>query len=546
MAATSDGGSIRRLMWQPLLSRPAPPTPRTSTSASAFQANSLVTYGAVGILLASMFVPMSLFRLIDADEGTYLLVSKLVMDGKLPYHDFFYPQMPLLPYVYGLWMTVFGPSWYAARLLSSFFAITLGLLLYHHVIRQTHERALGLLAIVLFTFSSLVLEWYSVVKPYAFSTLMLFSAYAVLFSRFARWKYFFSGLLLGLAVDARLYLVAVVPAIVFEAFRREATPRARCAQLARFGIGLIIALLPNEFFFLIDPDTYMFNIIGVHAIRSGPDQGLVANISQKVSLALQMLGINSTDGVTGFQLTCLLVLNVALVVSCLMLREQLPLAVVITALLVLASLLPTPTYAQYFCIVVPFLVVNATLLIARLGYGAAPPRADGARRTLNHLLVSLVVLYVLASPFDVYRYIRAGDGVPGVYTHRNAINWRIGTIREVSRLIDQEAREATDVALSWWPGYFIESKTSILPKLENHIARLLSPMLSRAELAKYNFMSNDELLSNIVERRVPIVVLGNWVFAAKPLYREALLHSGYVLTQTIGDTEIYRWRPSAR
>jgi len=515
--------------------------PVTPTFAGAFCARPLVAYGCVGVLLALIFVPMSIFRLVDADEGTYLLVSKLVMDGKLPYHDFFYPQMPLLPYVYGVWMKIFGPSWYAARLLSSLFAIGLGLVLYHHVRHLTEKPALGLVAVVLFAFSSLSLGWYSVAKAFAFSTFMLFSGYAVLFSRFARWKYFFSGLLLGLAVDTRLYLVVVVPAIILEALRQEATSRGRSAQLARFGVGLIIALLPNEFFFLIDPDTYIFNNIVVHAIRLG-DQGLIGALPQKFSLALQMLGINSTDGSTGFQLTCLLVLNAALVVSSLTLRERLPLSVIITLLLVLVSLLPTPTYAQYFCVAVPFLAVNATLLIARIARGTVPA-ANPVGRPLIPLLVSFVALYVLASPLDAYRYTWSGDGVPGIYTRHNAINWHIGTIREVSRLLDQESRDTTDVALSWWPGYFIESKTSILPKLESHIALLYSPMLNTAELAKYNFMSYDELLWNIGTHRAPVVVLGNWVANLKPWYRAALLRSGYVMTRKVGDTEIYRWRP---
>src|SRR5256885_6451239 len=92
-----------------------------------------VIYGLLAILMAAVFVPMSLYRLVDGDEGTYLLVSRLVAEGQLPYHDFFYPQMFLLPYVYGAWMKLVGYSWYGARLLSAVFSVMLGLLVY----RQT-------------------------------------------------------------------------------------------------------------------------------------------------------------------------------------------------------------------------------------------------------------------------------------------------------------------------------------------------------------------------------------------------------------------------
>src|SRR5262249_13938397 len=86
------------------------------------QARPAVVYGLLVILMAAVFVPVSFLRLVDGDEGTYLLVSRLVADGRVPYHDFFYPQMFLLPYVYGAWMKVVGYSWYAARLLSACFS----------------------------------------------------------------------------------------------------------------------------------------------------------------------------------------------------------------------------------------------------------------------------------------------------------------------------------------------------------------------------------------------------------------------------------------
>ena len=44
------------------------------------------------LLLAFVFL-----RLIDFDEGSYLSSAYLVKCGKLPYLDFFFPQMPYLP-----------------------------------------------------------------------------------------------------------------------------------------------------------------------------------------------------------------------------------------------------------------------------------------------------------------------------------------------------------------------------------------------------------------------------------------------------------------
>src|SRR5437867_3231683 len=111
------------------------------------QAQPAVVYGLLAILLAAVFVPMSLYRLVDGDEGTYLLVSRLVVEGQLPYHDFFYPQMFLLPYVYGGWMKLVGYSWYGARLLSAVFSIALGLLVYRQAARLAGARAWAVRAV---------------------------------------------------------------------------------------------------------------------------------------------------------------------------------------------------------------------------------------------------------------------------------------------------------------------------------------------------------------------------------------------------------------
>src|SRR5438876_10588559 len=184
------------------------------------RARPAVVYGWLAVLLAAVFVPMSLFGLVDGDEGTYLLVSRLVIEGQLPYHDFYYPQMFLLPYVYGAWMSLVGYSWYGARLLSAFFSIALGLLLYRQAAHLAGARVWGVLAAVLFTFTSLAFGWYPIIKTFDLPTLLLFAAYAVL-STPSRWKWLASGALLGLATDCRVYVIAVVPAFVVELYLTE-------------------------------------------------------------------------------------------------------------------------------------------------------------------------------------------------------------------------------------------------------------------------------------------------------------------------------------
>jgi len=147
-----------------------------------------VVYLLLALGLATVFVPMSVVRFIDADEGAYLLVSRLVVEGRVLYHDFFYPQMYLLPYLYGSWMMLAGYSWYAARLLSAVFCIGLGLLVCRQVTLSVGSRVWGVGAALLLAASGFVFGWYPLVKAYAPATLMIFGAYAVLSTR-SRWRW---------------------------------------------------------------------------------------------------------------------------------------------------------------------------------------------------------------------------------------------------------------------------------------------------------------------------------------------------------------------
>src|SRR2546428_1455536 len=99
-------------------------------------------------------------------------------------------------------MALVGYSWYGARLLSAFFSVALGLLLYRQAARRAGARAGGLLSPVLLTFTSLAFGWYPLLKTFALPTLLLFPAYTVLSTR-SRWEWARSGVLVGLSVACR-------------------------------------------------------------------------------------------------------------------------------------------------------------------------------------------------------------------------------------------------------------------------------------------------------------------------------------------------------
>src|SRR5207237_5950249 len=108
---------------------------------------------------ALVFGPLVAFRYLDGDEGVYAYASRLAVHGHVPYRDFFYEQMPLLPYVYGGWIGVFGESWYTIRSLSALLGIATGALLYLHVARR-RGTVPALAALTLYVLSGLVFGYF--------------------------------------------------------------------------------------------------------------------------------------------------------------------------------------------------------------------------------------------------------------------------------------------------------------------------------------------------------------------------------------------------
>jgi hypothetical protein len=83
---------------------------------------------AAGAIVLAIFAGVSTHRLIDGDEGFYLVAARLVGEGKRLYRDFFYLQLPALPHVFAAWFAVAGAGWVQARLLAAILAAGIGIL----------------------------------------------------------------------------------------------------------------------------------------------------------------------------------------------------------------------------------------------------------------------------------------------------------------------------------------------------------------------------------------------------------------------------------
>ena len=171
-----------------------------------------------GLSVVAVFTLAALNRLVGGDEGYYLYAAKLVSQGQVLYKDFFYTQMPLLPYVFGAWMKIFGTSWLSARLLCALLGIGTGVLLAFSVPHKDRP-----LALLLYAFCAACFGEFSQGKTYALTSLLLVGALMLISGK----RMLGAGILLGLAVLTRLMMLVTVPIFVVYLLRTGGGGRSR-------------------------------------------------------------------------------------------------------------------------------------------------------------------------------------------------------------------------------------------------------------------------------------------------------------------------------
>lgn len=187
-----------------------------------------------------------LFGQVNADEGWYLYAGKLVLSGALPYRDFAYTQMPLLPYIYGVGQ-VLHSGLLLGRLTS--ILISLGTLGLSIVIarRYAGPRAGAIAALLLGSFT-LCIYYNSIVKTYAYLSFCFAATLFVLSSNLSDNRKYLLALVFAFAaalvrVTALLFAVSILVYVLV-----AASQRARVIALCEGAAASMVAgffMLPN-------------------------------------------------------------------------------------------------------------------------------------------------------------------------------------------------------------------------------------------------------------------------------------------------------------
>jgi len=509
----------------------------------------LTTVALLSLLYIAGLVHYAEVRPLDGDEGFYATAARLVWEGKAPYRDFFFPQAPLLPYLYS-WIWAIQPrSLLAMRFLS---AACGGLAVFLWgvwlLFIEKLPRRVALVTFVVILINPYWVFWNIAVKPFATANLLMSVAivclYAALHSDRTRW-YFLGGLALGACASARLLYAPLIPAVAVWLFwvewRTSKPPYPKALALLAGAAG---GLSPIIFSFLWHPRAFIFGNLQYHGLQAGYHwvSGKAAVGYESAGQTLRIYFHTLVDSLLArhdyFKLEMLLSLLGGWSLLKSRRRQEtlystrdylfFKLAFLMLAGYTATALIPFPPFDQYFTSpLVPFLL---------------PFVAEGLRLTLVSWK-RWVALAVLAAPLllpgEISKEALANSGYP----------WcQLSSYRKVAEVIQANSRP-DDVVLSSWPGYVFESGRRYFPGTENQFVFRVTTRISPGARARYHLVSKDQILIAASAGATRTLVIGPWMnecyddlSPSEVRQFHAAVNSNYSLIYHTEDVAVYRRR----
>jgi hypothetical protein len=442
----------------------------------------------VALLLAyaGLLSAFSLWRPIDADEGYYASAVGLVAQGKSVYEDFFYPQAPLLPYLY-------APAHYAhaslasLRFLSVIFSVlmlTAALLFLNREFSTSPEVIFVVFAVT--ALNPYLASWNVVVKTYsAANCLIVASLVAMYFALSCRNNLgsFLAGILVSLATGVRLLYAPI--AVVMLAWLVLRVVSSKRGGLIACSIGFALGSIPAVALFVKDPDAYVFNNLLYHRLQ-GDWPTLVERVLHSFGSCFR----------TAIRRPYLLMVIGLAVLGFRSARapyartDFIQFAALVALAFVAGSLYVYPHHDQYF---------SATLAPVLL-----PLTATGVafvHKSRPKLFRWLPLFFLVLCALEVH--------TEATHMSRGAV-WSLKSYRDLSSRV-REITEPNDVVLSFWPGYVYESGRRHVAGLENHFALRISPKLGKTRRGAYKLVDRETIV-DATRRALPdAIILGAWM-----------------------------------
>jgi hypothetical protein len=350
------------------------------------------------VLHATLLAIFAFTRLVDADEGWYLSAGAQIAAGKTIYTDFFYPQMPYLPFLFSFFSGHGFTTLYMSRLAGVLAGLAAMLVFYALLRRETTDSKTSLFLLAVYALCGLNLAWHSVAKTYPWSDFFLIAAFYFLIRTRETNRLIYAALAgIAAALFVNIRLILAPAALLFTGFFLFGAVRKRQNGLAAYLGAFLAASLPAVAIYLNDPQRFYFDNLGFHLMRN-PTVPFPASLVERLAVAGRMIYNPQT----------LLLFALAAFAFVLWYRTRKTFDIHqlygsartfagLTAFVIaVVYLLPNPIHQQYFVQIVPFVLLAATPAVDKLLLGSRSADNRKARGfLLGKLLLAVYVIGVI-------------------------------------------------------------------------------------------------------------------------------------------------------
>lgn len=481
---------------------------------------------------------ISINRLIARDEGFYIVASELLLHNKLLYKDFFFPQMPLTALFYASCFKIFGTSWFVARLSTGIIYFLTGYFLFIFI-KKNYSFWFATLSLTLFAIHPMGFAWQSVIKSYAFVNLFLVLIFFIASSiqnlnppepnttanqiktRKNSKKIFTVGFILGLLGLTRLHFLALFPLLLLHIYKKQ--NKLSKKDLCLFMLGCSISLSPCLYYFIQAPNSFIFNNLGYHLVRS--QAPLEGELATKISSLFKLLGLNDSQQVIKYQM--IITYLIPLIFGgyyflTKLFKREFYFPFLYSLFILILNLIPTPTYLQYHSCMIIFIIIMSVDFI----------------KVQNNSFIKCLFSFILLAtnifyyPKSLLAYTITAHNVIGI-TGQNPEMWSIHTVKKINEHLN--LIDSNKYLVSVWPGHALNSKHRLLPGTEN-------PFLTKVpnEVAKkYELTKNDDILEAISNGSVEIVIYKDGDTLNKKELKKLLIQNNFLLRSRIGNVFIW-------
>lgn len=311
----------------------------------------------------------------DHDENMYVTAGVLLDDLSM-YSDFAFLQMPYLPWLYRTAFALTGTTstYLVARVVTVLFALVAAVALYLAGLRVTGSRLAALCGAALLLLNELVVravhEASNHVAPMALGLLafLLFTA-AFREGSTRRALLLLSGIAVGAAVGTRLTYAALLPVYAI-ASSMWPSHLARGARLKAVALpwlaGTVVGLLPAAWYLVRAPGAFVFDNLGYHLANAEWRRltGFPHAMTLEGKATFLVTDVLAVPTVLVLVLGAAVALGLAIAMRAD--REAGPepgghrervLAAMLLAASTLVALAPSPVFAKYFTVPIPYLIL---------------------------------------------------------------------------------------------------------------------------------------------------------------------------------------------